>query len=105
MRVTGRLVVALSLVVSVVLVSRCETLAPEAQAVKLTSTAEDVAGCKILGTVESVPPYVGPNDGVNQLKNKAAGMGGNVVFLTSSGGMRGRSGMAYLCPSASSPSR
>jgi hypothetical protein len=75
----------------------CETLAPEAERVKVTGKANDVAGCKVLGTVESSPPYVGPNDGVNQLRNKTAGLGGNVLFLTSTGAMRGKNGMAYLC--------
>lgn len=85
------------LVVLLLLVaSSCVTLAPEAELVLVTKEREDVVGCKILGTVKSEPPYVGPNDGMHQLQNGTAALGGNVLFVTSYG-VTG-SGMAYACP-------
>lgn len=73
----------------------CVTLAPEARTMKVTKETADVAGCKVLGAVEAHPPYVGPNDGMAQLKNKAAGLGGNVLFVTSYNVTA--TGMAYRC--------
>lgn len=75
--------------------SGCVSLAPEAEGVRTTKIASDVAGCTVLGTVEAHPPYVGPNDGMNQMKNQAAGLGGNVLFVTSYNVTA--TGMAYRC--------
>lgn len=77
------------------LLPACVSLAPEAKLVKVTKKPADVAGCKILGTVESSPPYVGPKDGMHQMQNKVAGLGGNVLFVTSYN-VTG-TGMAYRC--------
>lgn len=73
------------------------SLSPEAVAVKLTSQAADVSGCKLLGTVASPPLYMWPNDGVNQLRNNAAALGADTLLLTSHGVMRGKTGSAYRC--------
>lgn len=64
-------------------IAGCVTLAPEAASLKVTRNAGDAEGCKIVGAVEAHPPYVGPNDGVNQMRNRAAVLGGNVLFVTS----------------------
>jgi hypothetical protein len=77
------------------LLNGCVTLAPEAASLKVTRDAADVKGCKILGSVEAHPPYVGQQDGMNQLRNKAAGLGGNVLFVTSYNVTA--TGMAYRC--------
>jgi len=76
----------------------CVSLAPEAKLVQITKNPVDVTGCKILGTVGSTPPYVGPRDGMHQMQNKVAGLGGNVLFVTSYN-VTG-SGMAYRCEQA-----
>jgi hypothetical protein len=81
-----------------ILATSCVSLAPEAKLVQVTQAPADVAGCKILGTVESTPPYVGPKDGMRQMQNKVAGLGGNVLFVTSYN-VTG-SGMAYQCGQA-----
>jgi Domain of unknown function (DUF4156) len=73
----------------------CVTLAPEAEQIKVTREAADVKGCKILGTVEAHPPYVGQQDGMNQMRNNAAGLGANILFVTSYNVTA--TGMAYLC--------
>lgn len=75
----------------------CVTLAPEAANLKVTRDAADVIGCKILGAVEAHAPYVGQQDGMNQLRNNAAGLGGNVLFVTSYNVTA--TGMAYRCGS------
>ena len=87
-------------ILGVVVLTRCVSLAPEAELVKVTKHPADVAGCKILGTVESSPPYVGPKDGMHQMQNKVAGLGGNTLFVTSYN-VTG-TGMAYRCGSAPS---
>lgn len=73
------------------------SLSPEAAGVKVTSAAADVSGCKLLGTVTSVPPYITPNDGVSQLRNNAAALGADNLLLTSHGVTRGNTGSAYRC--------
>ena len=81
------------------LFAACETLAPDARAVRVASSDADVAGCTMLGTVTSEPPYVGPSDAMTQLKNNTAALGGNVLYLTSTGATKGRRGVAYRCES------
>ena len=73
----------------------CVTLAPEAIQVRVTHAPAVVAGCTILGTVRAHPPYVGQQDGMRQLRNEVAGLGGNVLFLTSYNVTA--TGMAYRC--------
>jgi hypothetical protein len=75
----------------------CVSVAPQAEKIKVTSNGADVEQCKVLGTVESHPPFMGPNDGVNQLRNNAAALGADTLLLTSSGALRGKTGMAYRC--------
>lgn len=82
---------------SALFLAGCVTLAPEAESMKVTRDAADVKGCKILGAVEAHPPYVGQQDGMNQLRNNAAGLGGNVLFVTSYNVTA--TGMAYRCGS------
>src|ERR1039457_1918747 len=86
---------AIGIMFSIGLLTGCVPLAPEAQAVKVTRNPEDVAGCKILGTVKSEPPYVAPKDGMHQMQNNTAGLGGNVLFVTSYN-VTGTA-MAYQC--------
>jgi hypothetical protein len=80
-----------------VLATGCVSIAPQAEAIRVTSVGADVGQCKILGTVESYPPYMFPSDGVNQLRNSAAALGADTLLLTSSGALRGKTGMAYRC--------
>jgi hypothetical protein len=77
----------------------CETLAPQAKAVRIAAEPAEVADCRMVGSVSSQPPYMGPNDGVNQLRNEAAALGADTLLLTSTGAMRGKNGMAYSCGS------
>jgi hypothetical protein len=85
------------ILVAFAMLSGCVTLAPEAEKVKIAKSAADVAGCRVLGAVEAHPPFAGPNDGMNQLKNKVAGLGGNALFVTSYN--LSATGMAYQCDS------
>ena len=67
----------------------------QAEHVRVTTKAEDVAACKSLGFVEAHPPSSTPNDAMNEMKNKAAILGGNVLFVTNYS-MKA-TGVAYLC--------
>jgi hypothetical protein len=80
-----------------VLVTGCVSVAPQAETIRVTATGAEVSQCTILGTVESHPPYMFPSDGVNQLRNNAAALGADTLLLTSSGALRGKTGMAYRC--------
>ncbi len=74
----------------------CTTrLIPEAEKVKVTRESKDVAGCRSLGFVDAHPPYSTPNDAMNEMKNKTATLGGNVLFVTNYS-MKA-TGVAYLC--------
>jgi len=73
----------------------CVTVAPQATGIRVTKVAADVASCTVLGTVKADPPYVGPNDAENQLRNQAAGLGADTLFITSMAVTA--TGMAYRC--------
>lgn len=90
-------------IVAVALASvACTTrLIPEAERVKVTRVSRDVAGCKSLGFVDAHPPYSTPNDAMNEMKNKTAILGGNVLFVTNYS-MKA-TGVAYLCGEGVSP--
>jgi hypothetical protein len=92
------------ILVTALLIASCTTLVPQAQKIRVTDKSEEVANCQILGTVHSHPPYVMPSDGENQLRNNAAVLGADTLFLTSTGALRGMTGMAYRC-SASGPAK
>jgi hypothetical protein len=63
--------------------------------VRATKHESDVADCRLLGEVESFPPWVGPKDAQHTLQNKAAELGGDVVLL--SYGIGKATGKAYDC--------
>ena len=62
------------------------TLTPEAEKVWVTTETEGVAGCKMIGFVETTAD-------ANDMKNKTAFLGGNLLFITNR-----TTGIAYLCP-------
>lgn len=83
------------------LLTACVTvaLAPGAEKVRLTSSAQDVKSCTAVGNVR-VPADVQKNDPFtddtsNELRNQAIGLGGNTVFVTSDALGEG---VAYRCP-------
>lgn len=73
----------------------CVAVAPQATGIRVTKVAADVASCAVLGTVKAEPPYVGPHDAENQLRNLTAGLGADTLFITSMA--LTASGMAYRC--------
>jgi hypothetical protein len=79
----------------------CVTLAPGADKVRMTKDASDVAGCTAVGTVDTLGAPQGPSqiaDSSKELRNKAVGLGGNVVFVTSAALGVPNMGVAYRCP-------
>jgi hypothetical protein len=94
MRLRHPVVLRLTLAAVVLIVCSCaarvpRALAPGADRVKFTQNAADVAGCKVVGNVSTVPSF----DREDQLRNRAVGLDGNTVFLTSA-----VEGVAYRCP-------
>lgn len=91
--------------------SACVTtkLSPEAQAIRLTSNADVVKGCKFLGNVEGTDNMNGGMLGQNaaaenamrRMKNKAAALHANTIFLTANDGTKfsgsTQRGEAYAC--------
>jgi hypothetical protein len=74
----------------------CTSLSLKGERVRLTKSADDVAGCRAVGNVQADPPFVGPGDWKNRLKNQAADLGADVV-LHESPSIGGVSGTAYDC--------
>jgi hypothetical protein len=82
-------------------------LTPAGRAVRLTANPDAVRGCKLLGEVRGAD-HVLPGDAAEQnadarLRNAAAALGANVVFLTTSDIDRDGAtfrGEAYACPLA-----
>jgi hypothetical protein len=79
----------------------CVTLAPGADKVRMTKDASDVAGCTAVGNVDTLGAPQGPSqisDSSKVLRNKAVGLGGNVIFVTSAPLGVPDGGVAYRCP-------
>ncbi len=100
MIVRKRAVVVLA---SALLLSGCGvttvTLVPGASKVRVTSKAQDVAGCTAVGNVRLPPSepkyghfYANP---IGELRNQTVGLGGNTLFITS---YAIGEGVAYRCP-------
>ena len=83
--------------------SGCRSLSLRGEQVRTTKHETDVADCKPLGTVSQPPPYVGPNDAENGLRNKAAALGGDVVLT--SYGFGSATGKVYDCGGRFSPAK
>lgn len=89
----------LALSASLLMVVACTTsLIPGAEKVKVTRDQSLVSDCKSLGFVEAKPPFSTPNDARNEMKNKTAILGGNVLFVTNYS--LKATGVAYSCDPA-----
>ncbi|MEA2326694.1 MAG: hypothetical protein QOE68_1653 [Thermoanaerobaculia bacterium] len=81
---------------SLFVVAGCTTsLIPGAEKIKVARDQALVTDCKSLGFVEAKPPFSTPNDALNEMKNKTAILGGNVLFVTNYN-MKA-TGVAYSC--------
>jgi hypothetical protein len=69
----------LLLVVILVLASGCASVTPQGTKVRVTNNPQATVGCKFLGSV-TAPVMVSESDGEVGLQNRAAELGGNVVF-------------------------
>jgi hypothetical protein len=81
--------------VTVAALAGCVSLAPGADQVRVTKAPADVASCKAVGNVSGHPPYVSPTDAMHQLRNQAAGLGGDTLLVTSE--WTSVTGVAYRC--------
>ena len=74
----------------------CVSLTPQAEEMHVTRSSEDVSSCENLGEVSASPPFVGPNDARNTLRNRAAEKGGDTLFITNMSVGTAR-GYSYKC--------
>jgi hypothetical protein len=88
---------SLIVIAAVVMSFGCSTVAvvPQAEHIKTTRNKDEVANCKMLGIVEAHPPYIGSHDAANQLKNRAALLNADTVFVSGVAGTI--TGVAYKC--------
>jgi hypothetical protein len=63
--------------------------------VRVTKVETDVSACRSLGEVVAYPPFIGPKDAEHTLRNKAAGLGGDVVLIHN--GIGKATGKVYDC--------
>ena len=84
------------------MIASCVSTTPAGEKVRVTSNSDIVKGCKFLGNVKATSSFGGSGGtglaGSNTektLQNKTAELGGNVVFVVSSG--IHASGEAYRC--------
>jgi hypothetical protein len=79
----------------------CVSLTPEGKKVRITNNPETVKGCTFLKNVRSTSTLSGNVEGLaasaneKTLQNDTAALGGNVLYVISSG--RHASGEAYRC--------
>ena len=74
------------------------TLTPDGHGVRVTRESADVAGCRSVGFVDANPPFSTPKDAENEMKNKTAILGGNVLLITNDS--LKATGVAYSCTRA-----
>lgn len=85
-------------ILACLLAAACTTrLVPGAEKVKVTTDQQLVTTCKSLGFVDAKPPFSTPSDARNEMKNKTALLGGNVLFVTNYS--LKATGVAYSCDS------
>jgi len=90
--------------IAVPLLSMCVSASPEGQKVRVTNNPDVVRDCKFLGNVKAMSGWGGDPDmkgvGMNNieetLRDRAAKLGANAVYVISNSGSRGN-GEAYLC--------
>jgi hypothetical protein len=73
----------------------CTTLSPDAASVRLTRNPQDVAGCRVVGQVSGMTGNQALPGTTKRIKNAAAALGADVVFLTLS--VSNGEGTAYRC--------
>lgn len=80
----------------------CSTvsLAPGADAIKVSRNPADMAGCGSLGNVGHPAPMMTDPDVERQMRNETVNLGGNALLVTS---QFGRTGIAYRCGDAAKP--
>jgi hypothetical protein len=82
----------------------CTSLSLKAKNVQLTDADSDVADCKFLGDIQVSGSLQVPGQGTNELRNKGAAMGADVV-LYKSPIVGSSSGKAYNCGGRYAPKK
>jgi hypothetical protein len=71
-----------TLLTALLLVAGCKTLSAGGEQVRTVRSENSVADCEFVTEVKAEPPFVGPNDAENTLRNKTALADGDVVLIT-----------------------
>lgn len=74
----------------------CSTNPSNGSNVRLTHNAADVANCKHIGAVQSVPPYAVAGEDLEQIRSQTFAIGADTVLLNKSR-RSSTSGIAYRC--------
>lgn len=82
-------------VIPMAVITACTSVSLKGERVRVTKADSDVTDCKLLGEVSSSPPWGGPSDAENDLRNKAAALGADVVRTHM--GVGSATGKAYDC--------
>ena len=89
------------ILLAVLLLVSCVSLAPGADKVRITKNASDVSSCKAVGNID-VPRdskgQVDPANASTEFRNQVVGLGGNTGLVTSSVLGVPSGGIAYVCP-------
>ena len=83
-------------ILTVFFITGCVSLTPTAKLISETKTEGEVANCVNPGEVVATPPFVGPSDAKNTLRNKAAALGANKILITKYG-IGTAKAQAYKC--------
>ncbi|MEH6496955.1 MAG: hypothetical protein V7740_14505 [Pseudomonas marincola] len=62
--------------------SACVTLSESGNKIVEANSETEVSNCKLIGEVKAPPPFIGPSDAMNTLKNETAKVGGDTLFVT-----------------------
>jgi hypothetical protein len=99
---------ATPVVIGLLALVACVSTTPAGEKVRVTANPDVVKGCKFLGNVKATSGWGGSagtglagSNTEKTLQNKTAALGGNVVFVVSSG--IHASGEAYACDAMPAP--
>lgn len=79
------------------LMTSCVSLTSPGKLVTVVKEENVLKKCDNLGEVIATPPYFGPNDAKNTMRNKTADLGGDSMFITKYYSIGNATALAYKC--------
>ena len=80
-----------------ILMTSCVSLTDSGKLVTVIKEKDDLIKCNNIGEVIATPPYFGPNDAKNTMKNKTADLGGDSMLITKYYSPGNAKALAYKC--------